>query len=121
MILGKQRNNNLSLYLNETKTERCHEVAFLRVTIEEELNFKKHLENIFCVAKYKLYVFQWIGRCLNTEKTNLLANAFINSDFCYESMIWMFAGISLDISISGYLYSSKPSAFASNRDLRICL
>ena len=42
-----------------------------------------------------------MGRYVNTEKTNVLANAFINSNFCYESMIWMFAGISLDISISG--------------------
>ena len=47
------------------------------------------------MTKYKLRTLQRIKNYLSTEKTRLLATAFINSQFCYASLIWMFAGKTL--------------------------
>ena len=41
-------------------------------------------------VKYKLPALRRVRKYLTTEKTKLLYNAFINSQFNYPSMIWMF-------------------------------
>ena len=47
------------------------------------------------MAKCKLCALQRIRNYLSTEKARLLATAFINSQFYYAPLIWMFAGKSL--------------------------
>ena len=46
-------------------------------------------------AKYKLRALQRIRNYLSTEKARLSATVFINSQFYYAPLIWMFAGKSL--------------------------
>ena len=41
-------------------------------------------------ANYKLHALRRIRKYLTLEKTKLLYNAFINSQFNYASVIWMF-------------------------------
>ena len=47
------------------------------------------------MAQYKLCALQKIRNYLNTEKARLLATTFINNQFHYAPLIWMFAGKSL--------------------------
>ena len=47
------------------------------------------------MAKYKLRALQKIRNYLSTEKARLLATTFINNQFYYAPLIWMFAGKSL--------------------------
>ena len=44
------------------------------------------------MAKYKLRTLQRIRNYLSTEKSRLLANAFVDRQFYYAPPIWMFAG-----------------------------
>ena len=67
----------------------------LGTTIDDQLTFKTHIEYICRMAKYKLCPLQRIRNYLSTEKARLLATAFINSQFYYAPLIWMFAGESL--------------------------
>ena len=66
----------------------------LGITIDDLLTFKTHIEYICRIAKYKLCALQRIRNYLSTEKAGLLAAAFINSQFYYAPLIWMFAGAS---------------------------
>ena len=59
------------------------------------VNFSTHIEYICRMAKCKLCALQRIRNYLSTEKARLLATAFINSQFYYAPLIWMFAGKSL--------------------------
>ena len=95
MILGKCITNQLSLFINAIKIERTSEVVLLGTTIDDQLTFKTHIEYICRMAKYKLRTLQRIRNYLSTEKARLLATAFINSQFYYAPLIWMFAGKSL--------------------------
>ena len=95
MILGKCITNQLSLFINAIKIERTSEVVLLGTTIDDQLTFKTHIEYICRMAKYKLCPLQRIRNYLSTEKARLLATAFINSQFYYAPLIWMFAGKSL--------------------------
>ena len=60
-----------------------------------ELKFKTHINDLFKKASYKLHVLQKIRRYLAVDKARLLPNAFIDSQFNYAPIIWMFAGKTL--------------------------
>ena len=47
------------------------------------------------MAKYKLRALQRIRNYLSTEKARLLASIFINNQFYYAPLIWIFAGKTL--------------------------
>ena len=71
------------------------EVKLLGITIDYDLKFKNHINELCRKASYKLHVLQRIRRYLSVDKTKLLANAFIDSQFNYAPLIWMFAGKTL--------------------------
>ena len=58
--------------------------------IDKNLTFKKHIDNLVRQAQYKLHALQSIRKFLTVEKDKILGNAFIDSQFNYASLIWMF-------------------------------
>ena len=70
-------------------------MKLLGITIDYELKFKKHINELCRKASYKLHALQRIRRYLSVDKARLLANAFIDSQFNYAPLIWMFAGKTL--------------------------
>ena len=65
----------------------------LGVKIENKhLKFKSHIEELCRKAAYKLHALRRIRKYLKDEKDKLLANAFINIQFTYAPLIWMFPG-----------------------------
>ena len=71
------------------------EVKLLGITIDYDLKFKKHINELCRKASYKLHALQRIRRYLSVDKAKLLANAFTDSQFNYAPLIWMFAGKTL--------------------------
>ena len=71
------------------------EVKLLGITIDYDLKFKKHINELCRKASYKLHALQRIRRYLSFDKSKLLANAFIDSQFNCAPLIWMFAGKTL--------------------------
>ena len=92
MILGTNTDIKLSLFLDGNEIEKSQEVVLLGIKIDDKLSFKIFIENICRKAKYKLHALQRIRKYLSTEKAKALCNAFINSQFYYVPLIWMFAG-----------------------------
>ena len=56
----------------------------------KKLVFKKHIENLCRTDKYKLHVLTRIRKYLTIDKAILLGIMFINSQFNYAPLIWMF-------------------------------
>ena len=67
----------------------------VRITIDYHLTFKTLIEYLCRMAKYKLRALQRIRNYLSTEKAGLLATDYINSQFYYAPLIWVFAGKTL--------------------------
>ena len=67
------------------------EVKFLGITIANELKFKKHIGDLCQKTSHKLHALRRIIGYLTLEKARILANAFIDSQFSYAPLIWMFA------------------------------
>ena len=90
MILGKSTRQSIILNINNVKIRESSSVVLLGLTINNRLTFKNH-NNILCLrANFKLHVLRRIRKYLTTGKAKLLCNAFINSQFNYASIIWMF-------------------------------
>ena len=90
MILSKTPRQPIILNINQIKVEESQRVVFLGLAIGNRLTFKNHVDMLCSIANYKLHALRRIRKYLTLEKTKLLYNAFINSQFNYASMIWMF-------------------------------
>ena len=51
---------------------------------------KKHIENLCRTAQYNLHALRRNRKYLTLDKAKLLDNVFIDSQFNYASLIWMF-------------------------------
>ena len=71
-------------------------MTLLGITIDCKLKLKKHHINELCrKASHKLHAPQGIKNYLSVDETRLLANAFIDTQFNYAPLIWVFAGKTL--------------------------
>ena len=90
MILGKKNRVKYSLKIGCITVQEPDEAELLGITIDKALNFKKHIENLCPIAQYKLQALIRIRKYLTLDDTKLLGNVFIESQFNYASLIWMF-------------------------------
>ena len=90
IILGKSTRQSNILIINNIKITESSSVVLLDLTIDNRLPFKDHV-NILCPrASFKLHTLRKIRKYLTTDKAKLLYNTFINSQFNYASVIWVF-------------------------------
>ena len=92
MVPETTENNSFVLNISKNKTENSTKVTLLGTKIDKQLKFKSYIEELCRKATYKLHSLHRIKKYLTVEKAKLLANAFINSQFTYAPLIWMFAG-----------------------------
>ena len=83
------------LNVNNKNIPCSNEVKLLGITIDNDLKFKKNIENPWKNASHKLHALKKRRGYLKVEKARTLANAFIDSQFNYAPLIWMFAGKAL--------------------------
>ena len=56
------------------------------------MRFKKYINELCRKASYELHALQRMRRYLSVDKVRLLVNPFIDSQFSYAPLIWMFVG-----------------------------
>ena len=72
MILGTNTNIKIKLFLDRNKIEKSQEAILLEITVDNNLSFKMHIDNICQAPKYKLHALQHIRKYLSTDKTTTL-------------------------------------------------
>ena len=65
-------------------------VKLLGVTIDNRLNFNGHVTNIHMKANQKFHALKRIAKYLDSHKLSILMKAFIESQFKYCPLTWMF-------------------------------
>ena len=95
MVLGVKNIVYFTINVNDKIIPCSNEVKLLGITIDNELKFKKHIEDLCKKASYKLHALRRIRGHFKVKKERILANAFIDSQFNYAPFIWMFAGKTL--------------------------
>ena len=74
-----------SIVINESDT-----VELFGITIDNTATFNENINNLCCIASYKLYALHRIRKHFTQDQEELLYNAFINNQFNYAPSIWMF-------------------------------
>ena len=91
MVLGSKDERSFNIHINNVQIKNSNKVTLLGIIIDKNLTFKTHISELCRRASYKLHSLRRIRKYLTVEKAKLLANAFINSQFNYAPLIWMFA------------------------------
>ena len=89
-LLISKHEKNLSIKINENIIECSKSVKLLGITIDNMLNFEEHILKLCKKASAKLHVLARVSNFISQDKLRLLMKAFIESQFSYCPLIWMF-------------------------------
>ena len=90
MIIGKMPRQLIILNTIQIKVKESQKLVLLGVTTDNRLTFKDHVDMLFSTVNYKLHALRRTRKYLSLDKAKLLYNAFIDSQFIFSSVIWMF-------------------------------
>ena len=76
------------------------EVKLLGVTIDSELKFEKHVSNLCLKASRKLRALSRMGKFLSFQKKRILYKSFVESQFKYCPLLWMFHSRSCNTKVN---------------------
>ena len=89
-LLISNHDEDASIIIDNKIIEGNTSVKLLGVKIDNELNFKEHVTNICNKVSQKLHALARISSYMKSEKLRLILKAFIESQFQYCPLIWMF-------------------------------
>ena len=90
MILSKTRRLEYNLLIDSNVIKESADVELLGLIIDNKLSFEKHIARLCQTATYKLHALRRLRKYLTLEKARVLGNAFVDSQFNYAPLIWMF-------------------------------
>ena len=91
MVPGNKHERSFNIHINNVQIKNSNEVTLLWIKIDKNLNFKKHISELCRRVSYKLHTLHRIRKYLTVEKAKLSVNDFLNSQFNYAPLIWMFS------------------------------
>ena len=114
MIPGDKSHHKHILKINSIKVEVSDDALLLGITIDKKLTFKQHIEDLCRKAQYKVHALRRKRKVLTKEKTKILGNAFIYSQFHYAPLLWMFCRKTLYSKIEKIHHKSLKVIYKSN-------
>ena len=79
-----------SIKIGDQQIAGCTSIKLLGITIDNNLNFKEHVTKICKKANQKLHALARIAKYLHTDKLKIIMKSFIESQFNYCPLVWMF-------------------------------
>ena len=92
MFLSKYKNIEKNMSFDGKTIKSSATVELLGITLDKNINFKQHMQNICRKANNKTKALLLITKFLNLEQAEVLAEAYISSNVKYCPLIWMFCG-----------------------------
>ena len=99
-LLISKRDKDISLIINNEVIECSKSVKLLGVTIDNELNYNEHVSKLCKKVSTKLHALARVSNFMSQEKLRLIMKAFIESQFSYCPLVWMFHSRSLNNRIN---------------------
>ena len=89
-FLGLKGKNKLCLNINGQLIPSSEHVKLLGVTIDNALKFDTHVHGICKKANHKMHAIGRLRPYLGKDKSKLLLNEVVLSNFSYCPLIWLF-------------------------------
>ena len=105
LIVANQ--DNISITLGNECIGAEDSVELLGIKIAKNLNFNEHVSYLIRKGNQKLYALARISRYINQDKLKIIMKTFIQSQFNYCSLTWMFQSRVLNNKINKYTREHK--------------
>ena len=90
MILRLKGANEICLYMNNQLIPSSEHVKIVGVNIDNSLKFETHVKEIYQKVNQKVYACGRLRSYLGEQKSMLLLNSDVMSNFSYCPLIWLF-------------------------------
>ena len=91
---------DVSVILDEEVINSSNSVKLLGITIDKNLNFREHISKLCKKVSSKLHALARISNFMNQDKLRLIMIFFIESQFSYCPLVWMFHSRTLNNRIN---------------------
>ena len=89
-LLITHHKDDVSIKIDKETVVGEQAVKLLGITIDNKLQFNEHVSNICKKANVKLHALSRVSQFMSRDKLKVLMTAFIDSQFSYCLLIWMF-------------------------------
>ena len=129
-LVAANTNEHLWLKVGDAMVWETSKQKLLGLTIDKKLNFIEHVQNICKKASQKVYALSRVARWLPFYKKRILLKAFIESQFSFCPLLWMFCTRKLNRKINHIheralrlVYDDQDSSFEEllMKDNTICI
>ena len=108
--------DQLFVTLGNEKIVTTNSVELLGVTIDNKLNFTDHVSELCKKGNQKLHALVRISKYLEKDKLRIIMKTFIQSQFNYYPLVWMFHNRTLNHKIN-YLHERALSIVYKSENL----
>ena len=92
LLISGNKNEQMWAKLDRDIFRESNDVKLLGITLDSNLKFDKHVSNLFSKANRQLSALTKVAEFLPFKKRRILFKAFIESQFKYCPLVWMFHG-----------------------------
>ena len=89
-LLVTNHGDNLHALIGNETIMSSESVKLLGIHIDNKLTFNEHVQKLCKKVSLKLHAFSRISQYMSTDKLRVIMKAFIESQFAYCPLIWMF-------------------------------
>ena len=98
LLIINHEHNIINIGEDEISGE--NQVKLLGITVDNKLNFNEHVNKLCKKASQKLHALARIAKYMDTNKLKILMKTFIESQFNYCPLLWMFHSRTLNNKIN---------------------
>ena len=91
---------NISVNIDSYQIKNRKSEKLLGITIDNQLSFNGHVSSLCMKASQKLHALARVANYMNTDKLRSIMKAFINAQFGYCPLVWMFHSRTLNNRIN---------------------
>ena len=99
-LLISKHSKDICINVQNEIIECSNSVKLLGITIDNKLNFDEHLNKLCKKASQKIHALARISNVMSNDKLRIIMKAFIESQFGYCPLIWMFCSRTLNNRIN---------------------
>ena len=99
-LMDGYRHEQLFANVGDAQVWESNDEVLLGITIDKEMKFKEHLTKLCKKVSRKISALARVSRCMTTEKRRVLFKSFVESQFGYCPLVWMFHNRDLEHKIN---------------------
>ena len=100
LLITNQEEKRVSAIIGKETIENSKSVKLLGITIDNKLSFDTHVSTICKKVNLKLHALARISNLMSTSKLRIIMKSFIESQFGYCPLVWMFHSRTLNNKIN---------------------